>query len=514
MPTDRPNILIMMTDHQRWDTVLKDDPCITPNMDKFLDESINFTHTYCPMAHCCPARATFWSGLYPSRTGVWNNVNNTYAINRGPHEYVRMFSQDLNEAGYDMFYAGKWHVSAWDHQTPRAYGWREAWEYKGNIQDPWPKWERIRETAEDTGDPDAKIKVDGYHDHFLYGADENKGKGDEHTMQLGIDELPKLVNGDKPWCMYLGWNEPHAPYTIPQRYLDMYDPDEVELPPSFNDEMSDKPDYYQKLRKNVFDQLGEKGTKEAIRHFRAVCTHIDEMFGKVLKALDETGQAENTIVLFCSDHGDYVGDHGLFHKQVPAFEGAYRVPAVIRWPAGIKNPGREVDSFISLADFAPTFLEAAGVETDQYFSGRSLVPFFNDEVPENWRDMMYMQCEGTEQMFTQRQVLTHKHKYVYNGFGRDELYDLQKDPHEMVNLEADPAYNEIKRDLVKRMWRCGYNEQDRLGETQYIMVNTAPWGPKEGFRDPEGKAIPTAIPKGKEYDPDVMKNYDYSKRGF
>lgn len=515
MPNERPNILIIMTDHQRWDTILKDDPCITPNMDAFLAESVNFTHTYCPMAHCCPARATFWSGLYPSRTGVWNNVNNSYAINRGPHSHVRMFSQDLREAGYDLAFTGKWHVSALDHQTPRAYGFRELRPYKGSIQDGWEKWERIRETAKH--DPDAseaKIKMPGYTDHPLYDVGEEKVMIDERTMAEGVAALPELAAGDAPWLLYIGWNEPHAPYNVPQRYLDMYDPDAVALPPSFTDEMADKPDYYGKVRRNVFDQLGEEGTREALRHFRAMCTHIDEMFGKVLEALEATGQARNTIVLFCSDHGDYAGDHGLFHKQVPAFEGAYRVPAVMRWPDGISDPGREVDSFVSLADLAPTFIEAAGAETGRYFSGRSLMPFLRGEEPAGWRDMMYMQCEGTEQMFTQRQVLTRTHKYVYNGFGRDELYDLAKDPHEMVNRESDPVYAEIKRDLVGRMWRCGYQEQDRLGETQYLMVNTAPWGPQEGFRTGAGRRMPTAIPIGREDDVQLVSEFDDAHRAF
>lgn len=213
-----------------------------------------------------------------------------------------------------------------------------------------------------------------------------------------------------------------------------------------------------------------------------------------MAALDKTGQADDTLVLFCSDHGDYVGDHGLFHKQVPAFLSAYKVPAVMRWPKGIKNPGRTCDEFVSLADFAPTFLELAGVETDRYMTGKSLAPFLNDESPAEWREEICTQCDGTEQMFTQRMVVTHKHKYVYNGFGRDELYDLEKDPHEMRNLDADKSYDEIKRDLVGRMWRFAYQEQDRLGSTQYIMVNTAPYGPKEAFKSDKGKNMPPATP--------------------
>ncbi|MBN2451535.1 MAG: sulfatase-like hydrolase/transferase [Lentisphaeria bacterium] len=497
----RPNLLIVMTDHQRLDTVLPEHPCLTPNLTAFARDGLTFTSTFCPTAHCCPARATFWSGLYPSRHGVWNNVNNSYAIQRGPHRHIRMFSQDLRDAGYALAYAGKWHVSAYGDQTPKNYGWNELQPYGEQIQDPWTKWEAIRRSADRPDPEDTSIRMEGYQPHTLYGAAEDAGRGDEAILARGLEALPGLAAGGAPWCLFIGWNGPHAPYKVRRRYLDLYDPDAIPLPPSFRDEMADKPEYYAKVRRMVFDQLGEAGTKEAIRHFWAMCTHLDELFGKVLEALDATGQADNTLVLYCSDHGDYAGEHGLFHKQVPSFLGAYRVPAVLRWPAGLRCPGRRVDALVSLADFAPTFLDLAGVARTRYFTGRSLVPFLEGVDPTDWRREICMQCEGTENLFTQRQVVTHDHKYVYNGFGKDELYDLRRDPDEMVNLIDRPEYRDVLRDLLGRMWRFAYLEQDRLGETQYLMVNTAPFGPKEAFRKGAGDHLPTPVPLGQENAP-------------
>ncbi|MFQ5808685.1 MAG: sulfatase/phosphatase domain-containing protein, partial [Armatimonadota bacterium] len=220
------------------------------------------------------------------------------------------------------------------------------------------------------------------------------------------------------------------------------------------------------------------------RHFWAMCTYLDEMFGKLLDALEATGQAEDTLVLYCSDHGDYCGEHGLFHKGVPAFRGAYHVPAVVRWPAGIADPGRRVDEFVSLADFAPTFLELAEVETDRYFTGASLAPFLRGETPASWRQEICTQCNGVENYFTQRTITTEEFKYVYNGFDYDELYDLRNDPDEMTNLQADPAYADIKRGLIRRMWQFAYQECDNLGPSgQYIMISTAAHGPMEAFRE-------------------------------
>ncbi len=502
-PENRPNFLIVMTDHQRMDTAQPDHPCITPNLTRMTNEGVNFTNVYCPTAHCCPARATFWSGLYPTRHGVWNNVDNDYAINRGPHEHIRLFSEDLRDAGYDLAYVGKWHVSALGTQSPSRYGWRELMHYEDGIQDNHIKWEKIREQADAPGDTEAAIQMPGYNPSVLYGVSDTIEKGDDRFTQRGIEELKNLAQQERPWALYIGLNGPHTPYRVPQRYLDMYNLEDIPLPPSYADEMTDKPEYYQRVRNQIFDQLGERGTKEAIRHFWAYCTLLDDMFGEILETLESTGQAENTVVLYCSDHGDYVGEHGLFHKQVPAFLGAYHVPAIMRWPAGIRNPGRNVDAFISLADFAPSFLDLAGVEVNRYFTGRSFVPFLRDESPDDWREQICTQCEGAEQHFTQRAVIARQWKYVYNGFGKDELYDLVNDPHEIRNLADDPDYDAIKRDLVGRMWRFAYLEQDSLGATQYLMVNTAPWGPKEGLKGEKGRALPHAVPRGKENQPDA-----------
>jgi arylsulfatase A-like enzyme len=186
-------------------------------------------------------------------------------------------------------------------------------------------------------------------------------------------------------------------------------------------------------------------------------------------------------VLYCSDHGDYCGDHGLFAKGIPCYDGAYHVPAVMRWPAGIAAPGRRAGQFVSLADFAPTFQQLAGKAPDRELTGRSLVPFLRNERPAEWRDDIHTQCNGVEVYYTQRSVRTATHKYIHNAVDYDELYDLTKDPHEMHNVAADPAYHDVKHDLVRRMWRFAAQEQDSA-HNSYVTLAMAPWGPMEAFR--------------------------------
>jgi len=479
----RPNFLIVMTDHQRGDTILPDDPCITPNLERFAQEGVSFSETFTPMAHCCPARATFYSGLYPSRHGVWNNVNNAMALSRGLSDGVRLFSEDLADAGYNMAFSGKWHVSAVEHPADR--GWRDLDPNRTEgAQDERAKWAQYKEMAKlpPKAPEDGDIPMPGYAPHTLYG-ETDRPHADEGRCERAIQELPELAKGNDPWCMFVGLTMPHAPYRVQPRHRDLYDLDDIRLPESYADEMGDKPRYYQKLRRMHFDPLGERKTRDAMRHFWAMCTYLDELFGQLLSALEATGEAENTVVVYLSDHGDYNGDHGLFHKGVPAFRGAYHVPAVVRWPAGIREPGRQVDDLVSLADFAPTFLDLADVEADRCFTGSSLVPFLSGQRPADWRECICTQCDGVENYFTQRSVWTRKHKYTYNGFDYDEFYDLERDPHEMVNRFDDPDYQDVIHDLLKKMWRFAYEEEDHVGSSgHYITVSTAPWGPIESFR--------------------------------
>ncbi|MBN2391454.1 MAG: sulfatase-like hydrolase/transferase [Anaerolineae bacterium] len=477
----QPNILIVMTDHQRADTVLPEHPAITPNVARLAEDGVTFTNTYCPSPHCCPSRATFFSGLYPSRHGVWNNICNRQALSTGLTPGVRLWSEDLAEAGYDLHFSGKWHVSV--EESPKDRGWTEHFVSGAKGDYHGARWEHYRELAaqpDPTTRGEGEILRPGYGTYRLYRS-ANPGQHDELATQHALDLLPQLAHRSDPWGLFVGLIGPHDPYVVPQKYLDMYDLNNVPLPFSYGDELADKPRIYQRMREMRFGQLSPREVREGIRHFWAYCTYLDDLFGQILAALDATGQAENTLVLYVADHGDYCGEHGMFAKGIPCFRGAYHVPAVIRWPTGVRNPGRRVDDFVSLADFAPTFIELAGLHVDRHFAGASLLPFLQDETPAAWRDAIHTQCNGVELYYTQRSVMTRDYKYVFNGFDQDELYDLHVDPHEMRNVSDDPTYAEVKRELCGRMWRFAYEEDD-TAINPYITVGLAPYGPAEAFR--------------------------------
>ena len=486
----RPNILVFMTDQQRSDSINK---AIMPNVERFRKEALTFTNSYTVAPHCCPSRATFFSGLYPSQHGVWNNVKFNNTLSRGLYEGVRLFSEDLKESGYRMYFSGKWHVSVMESPKHRGFdvlhepvpkpgkqakymiGDIEKVEYR-HTQPPTNHWnlynDFVQRKMEDRGE--GEIIRNGYPPYVLYGNQEDIFQDDD-VVADAVADLRTMEKSDEPWFYYIGTLGPHDPYYVPDKYLDMYDINDIELPKSFYDDMRDKPNMHRRVR-GLFAQLSEQEHKEAIRHYLAFCTHQDELFGQVLDALEERGEVDNTIVIFMSDHGDYTAEHGLWCKGLPCFKGAYHVPTLIRWPAGIRQPGRDVDAFISLADFAPTFVDVAQAECDTAFAGKSITPFFRGETPEDWADELYTQSNGNELYGIQRSVMTPEWKYVYNGYDYDELYDLRNDPDEMVNQANNPEYQGIAKELSKKIWKFA-KKNDDVCIHPYIFCGLASYGP-------------------------------------
>ncbi len=475
----RPNILIFMTDQQRGDTVLPGGGARMPAVAAFAREAVTFTNAYCPTPHCCPSRATFFTGLYPSRHGVWNNICNDMALSRGLKPGVRCWSEDLADAGYRMLFNGKWHVSV--EESPRDRGWEELLVSAGHDTLHGLTWDDYRRLA--AGENPATVRGEGeilrpgYGTARLYQTLDAPAPHDEEVVRRTVAAIASLSSEKTPWCLYTGLIGPHDPYNIPRCFLDAIRLDEIALPPSFADALEDKPRIYRRMRTTRFGQLSEREVREAIRHYRAYCAYLDECFGRVLHALEAAGSLDDTLVLYVSDHGDYGGDHGLFAKGVPCFRGAYHIPAVLRWPRGGAS-GMNA-SLVSLADFGPTFLEAAGLAVPDGLAGASLMPFLRGETPGCWRDEMHTQFNGVELYYCQRSVMTRDHKYVFNGFDDDELYDLRTDPHEMVNLAALPDAEPVKRDLCGRMWRFAHRQDDAM-INPYITVGLAPYGPGEG----------------------------------
>ncbi len=482
MKKERPNILIFMTDHQRGDMAPPFQKAITPNLNRFYEEAVAFNNAYCPAPHCCPARATFFSGLYPSQHGVWNNVDVGNTLSRGLNDGVRLWSEDLKEVGYRLYFTGKWHVS--HEEGPDDRGWEVISEYrkyekpKGHRPTPdpyeWEHYSNLEVHSADRRRRDGEILRTGYPDYLQYGVNENPF-GDNDKVDSAVKCILERNDTGEPWCHFIGTLGPHDPYNVPQRFLDMYDFEDIHLPENFYDDMKDKPAFYRRT-KDRYSQLSEQEHRKSILHYLAFCTYEDYLFGRVLEALKEKEELENTVIIYTSDHGDYMGEHGLWTKGLPCFHSAYHVPLLIKWPECIENPGRTVEQFISLADVAPTILEIAGIKPDREFAGHSLVPFLKGNNPQVWRDAVFTQTNGNELYGIQRSVMTKEWKYTYNGFDYDELYNRKEDPNELRNLINDSRYQPVVREMCRRMWEFAYLNGD-VCINPYIMVAHAPYGP-------------------------------------
>lgn len=493
-----PNILIFMTDQQRACSVLKDDPykAITPVLDRFRKDSVTFSRAFCPSPHCCPSRASFMTGLMPTQHGVWHNVNVTNAITRGLKEHVRPWSVDMKDAGYRMLFTGKWHVS--NHQQPEDYGWNNA--PSGHIAPSLDEQEKSARTREmerlkehavgyaGTSRGRGEILRHGYVPYVHYGGKDNpllahyfRGEGDENPFNdRGVVdsalEMLDHVTGNAPWCLYVGTLGPHDPYIPPKRFLDLYDGIEFDLPDTFDDPMDDKPALYRRTR-DRFNQLAREEHQEAMKHYLAFCSYEDWLFGQLIDKLKERGEYEDAVILYVSDHGDYLGDHGLWCKGLPSFLSSYHVPALLKVPGGDRGVLR--DEMVSLCDFAPTFLDLAGIESPTDFVGRSLLPLVTPDepaIPSPWPDALFFQTNGNETYGIQRSILTDKWRFVFNAFDYDELYDLVSDPGQLVNLARDPAYEGIKREMYTRIWAFGLAHDEQV-INEYIMTAMADYGP-------------------------------------
>lgn len=495
----KPNILIFMTDHQRGDTVHPYNKAIMPNVNSLAANGITFKNAYCPSPHCCPSRATFFTGLYPSEHGVFNNVDVGNTLSRGLNKGVELFSEYMKKDDYIMDYSGKWHVSAEEGPQDRGFNIYDDLHknrYKKTNRNemptlkPWqPYYNMARSSSQRS---ESEIIRSGYPKFYLYGdiiegtpKSEYKGAASFDESVL-LDALNIIENRktSKPWCHFVGMTGPHDPYIVPQAFIDMYNIDDIELPENFYDDMLDKPALYRRTKER-FSQLSDDEHRKCILNYLAFCSYEDSLFGKIMEALKDNDQLVNTIILYTSDHGDYMGEHGLWTKGLPCFKGAYHVPLIFGdFGAEIVNKkGRVVDNNIRLSDLADTILDISQTpHKNMHTIGRSLLPFMRNEAVLDWNDDLYTQSNGNEVYGIQRSVISGKWRYTFNAFDYDELYNLETDPNEMKNLINDINHSDIVKTMCEKMWKFAYKTKDACVNS-YITTSFAPYGPGIIFED-------------------------------
>ena len=413
------------------------------------------------------------TGLYPSKHGmVWNTeaqFSNKNHIDLGQGQHL--YSHFLTQTGYRNAYIGKWHCG--HARIPHDFG-IEGWSLPdyGKIY----MSDAYRAYAEKRGFGDARARIDFnlnhpewagqtvtlHHDspwHFMNGSGTLVGPPEAHEEQfvshLAIKKLKELAGTGQPWSLVASYWGPHQPYLPSEPFASKIDPGSIPEYPSFRDDLEGRP-----LRHHMFRDFHHVGAREwtdwstwqkilAKAYGQALQT--DAAVGELLDTLAETGENDNTVVLWCADHGDAVASHGgLWDKGSIYTEEVARVPLAVRWPARFTG-GSISDQLVSNMDVTATMLAAAGVAIPAELDSRSLLPLCDGDTGGDFADYLICEHNGHGESILQRIVLRDRFKYVAALFDGDELYDLTDDPYELHNLISDPEFLEIKTDLRRRI---------------------------------------------------------------
>ena len=470
-----PNLLFLMTDQQRADTLDPDAPCRLPHLRALAETGTTFGRCYAPNPICSPTRASLMTGLLPHSHGMVDCTHTVAPYRAELQPDLPFWSRTLQGAGYATGYYGKWHIERSDRLEDFGFA-----EYELNGSAGYRAHRRALGLDERQRRLARRVAVDqpGYPDFLLAAvADEPAEATPEHYLySRGIDFIERAARDPaRPWALFVSTLAPHDPYLAPREHYARCDPAAIPRPASFDDPLADRPGIYRRIQR-VWRDLDWPACAEAIACYHAFCALVDDQVGRILAAVRAAGQERETLVVFTSDHGDYLGAHRLFLKGVPAFEEAYKVPLILRGP-GIAA-GRRVERIVSLLDLAPTIV---GLTVGGAFPGhgRALLPLLapaGEAAP--WTDEAFAECHGQRFFYTQRTLWRDQFKYVFNGFDEDELYDLAADPHELRNLARDPAHAAVARELAARMWAIIRETDDyNMHQAHYGMFRFAPVGP-------------------------------------
>ena len=474
--SETPNILIVLTDGMQAETLTPQHACQTPHIDRLIARGVHFRNAHTASPTCSPARASLMTGLLPHNHGVLEvehvrDADQSVLRADRPH-----FAQRLVERGYRTGYVGKWHIER--SEEVARFGWQEsvvkgAAHVRGQGRgDHGPQAVDLDDTL--CGYVDGPT---GYNRILHWGVTDTPI--DRRYPGLSVNEAERMLASRladaAPWCCCVSFSEPNEALIVGRETWERYDPQAIPLPANFFDDMSDRPNVYER-EQMIGRGLGEDHWRAARACYLGRITELDELVGRLVGRLEAAGQLEDTVVVFLSDHGRYVGAHGFEAHNFGAFEEIYRIPLVIAGP-GIA-PGT-CDAPVGIADLCPTLCELAGAETIAAPDSRSLMPLLRDrdEVPPEFADG-YAEYHGTRFPLMQRVLWQDEWKFVFNGFDFDELYNLDEDPAEMHNLALDPSQRSRVEAMMTAIWQWVRRTGDRtIDESHYFSMRFAAVGP-------------------------------------
>lgn len=427
-----PNLLIIMSDeHAPMFSSPYGHPLVqTPNLDRLAENGITFTNAYCNSPLCMPSRMSFMTGKYIHHIAAWDN-----ATPLASDEIT--WAHLLRNAGYDVVLAGKQHFGGMDG----LHGFRTqlARDLHAERQHALTDWEN--------GTPPAKRPWQGL---------AQAGPGiteeievDDLAETAALEYLREAAQKEQPWALNVSFIAPHFPLVVPQRFWELYPLDEIDMPTMPEGHLENQHPVYQRMRQ-MFGCVDFP--EELVRRGRAgyygLITYLDEKIGRLLNALEENGQAENTVVIYTSDHGEMNGEHGMWRKS-NFYEASARVPLQIRLP-GHRQAGKRIDAVVSLVDVTATLVDLANAPLLGQLDGDSLIPLIQGTAPD-WKNFAFSEYLAHGVARPMAMLRQGRYKFNYSLGDAPELYDIVEDPGEFHNLADEPAYQSIREELEAQL---------------------------------------------------------------
>jgi len=474
---DRPNIIFIMSDDHanRAVSAYNDELIQTPQIDRLADEGMRFDNAFCTNAICGPARAVILTGKYSHVNGF--TVNETTRFDGSQTTFPKLFQQ----AGYQTALIGKWHLGT----EPTGFDYWKILVGQGQYFD--PPFNEMGEIVE------------------------SEGYATDLISDMTLQWIKEQRDADKPFVLLTQHKAPHANFQPPPRYAHVFDEVTFPEPPTLFDDYATRseaaPDNDMRIDPHLVLQYqtgkglqvpeelkGKERTRWLyqyyMRNYLGCVLAVDDAVGDLLDTLDELGLAENTLVVYTSDQGFFLGEHGYYDKRL-MYEDTLRQPLLMRYPGHIA-PGSIEDRMVLNLDFAETFLDLAGIPIPEDMQGRSLAPLMFGEPTALWRRSTYYHFyEYPGWHFAKRHygVRTERFKLIhfYHDIDAWELYDLQEDPLEINNLYDDPRYAPVREELKAELARlqAQYGDSPELAREmieRYPHGSMPPWGRAEHFR--------------------------------
>lgn len=497
--SDKPNILwitgegvpiSVLSSYQntRWGD-LRSSLVETPNIDRIAREGMQFQNSFCTNALCAPSRATLLTGTYNHINGVTANINASPGGHSAQNDFdisQPTFPRILQDHGYRTATIGKWHLKSGDGKpiNPAKVGF-DKFAFKTGAGTPYYSSKGYLQNLKEGGTTIEKASYEGYNTDVF--------------TDLAIQTMTEFNGDGKPFMLMMQYFNDHRAFTPPHKYEHLYDNRRIPEPTTFWDDYNHRSTVAKEARMRIAympdwgapDFAGRSGEaalnvpkdmtlrqrqqynyQMLMQHFLGTLKAQDDNIGRLLNYLDQAGLADNTIVVYTSDHGFFLGEHGWFDKRF-MYEQALRVPWMIRYPGAVKA-GSTTDLMGLSIDNAPTALDLAGLPIPEAMQGQSLKPVLEGKKPDDWRKSVYYhyyEFGGNHQVLPNYGIRTERYKLIsYYTLNQWELFDLQKDPDEMESLfnwggyDIHPEYGKIAHDLVDELKQLRKKYKDHTGQ--------------------------------------------------